>query len=644
MRRLSLDRGPRRVGLALCIVVVFGLIAIVPSTVMAHAASAQGGPAVDGLGQDGVVQAPDSVPVSDETKRCMRCHNKNHPGTVDQYEKSAHYDAGIGCLDCHAADDDEPTAETHFDAVISPLVTPKDCAECHGDEVDQFHNSMHDEAGFYSASALSNAESGDGPMHTGWNNNVLTHNSRASAEAGCLECHGTVLKVTNDLHPTAPEDDVEIKGHPNQGIGRFNPDGSIGSCAACHPQHRFSLEQARKPGSCTECHLGPDHPQKEIYKESKHYSMFHSGKSGFNLGADQLTTEDITAPSCAICHMSGLGKASQTHDVSSRLKWEAEPVYSYPTSAPYETGAERFPIDDEVGRYYEMKYGLENGTLDSVPTGGPNPFAILEANRPDLYKRYVIENDELYPDIQKGDDPTRWASFDGESKIAAETKRQRMKTVCMECHTEKWVDNEFEKRDEVIHLYNSIYIATGEKYYEPIKEKAPEAGPYDRSWADQIYFELWHHEGRRWRMGALMKGQDYSHWHGAYPVLGDVLKLAHMKEVIENTAVGGPAANTSQATSGQADSQSSDAVEDPPSDATEGSTTDPVEESSDDGVEESSDTTVDTTSNSADEIQTTAGAADTGGWLPGGLGGIGAGMVVGALFMGLAAVGLGRRR
>jgi hypothetical protein len=35
---------------------------------------------------------------------------------------------------------------------------------------------------------------------------------------------------------------------------------------------------------------------------------------------------------------------------------------------------------------------------------------------------------------------------------------------------------------------------------------------------DWIWFELWHHEGRRARMGASMMGPDYTHWHGTYEV------------------------------------------------------------------------------------------------------------------------------
>ncbi len=33
-----------------------------------------------------------------------------------------------------------------------------------------------------------------------------------------------------------------------------------------------------------------------------------------------------------------------------------------------------------------------------------------------------------------------------------------------------------------------------------------------------VFYEFWHHEGRRARHGACMMGPDYTHWHGMYEV------------------------------------------------------------------------------------------------------------------------------
>jgi hypothetical protein len=41
--------------------------------------------------------------------------------------------------------------------------------------------------------------------------------------------------------------------------------------------------------------------------------------------AGTLTVKDFPAPTCATCHMSGIGSVKGTHDVGERLKWKLAP-------------------------------------------------------------------------------------------------------------------------------------------------------------------------------------------------------------------------------------------------------------------------------------------------------------------------------
>lgn len=106
-------------------------------------------------------------------------------------------------------------------------------------------------------------------------------------------------------------------------IGKPALDGSVGQCQKCHLRHTFSLEQARKPETCNACHIGPDHPQYEIYIESPHGISYLTGGDHWNWEAEPgtLTTTDFPAATCAICHMSGFGTSPTTHDVGDRLTW-----------------------------------------------------------------------------------------------------------------------------------------------------------------------------------------------------------------------------------------------------------------------------------------------------------------------------------
>ena len=53
---------------------------------------------------------------------------------------------------------------------------------------------------------------------------------------------------------------------------------------------------------------------------------------------------------------------------------------------------------------------------------------------------------------------------------------------------------------------------------------------------DWIYYELWHHEGRRARHGASMSGPDYAWWHGIY----EVAKNFYTEFLPEVKAAAGP--------------------------------------------------------------------------------------------------------
>ena len=83
------------------------------------------------------------------------------------------------------------------------------------------------------------------------------------------------------------------------------------------------MKQARKPETCNACHIGPDHPQWEIYQESPHGIAYATGGANWHWNADPgtLTVKDFPAPTCATCHFSGFGASGTTHDVGDRLTW-----------------------------------------------------------------------------------------------------------------------------------------------------------------------------------------------------------------------------------------------------------------------------------------------------------------------------------
>ena len=92
-----------------------------------------------------------------------------------------------------------------------------------------------------------------------------------------------------------------------------------------------------------------------------------------------------------------------------------------------------------------------------------------------------------------------------------------MKVVCMQCHGKVWVDGHYDKLDKVVTEYNEVYYKPAKKMFDDLHEKKLlDSTKYFDERLEVEFYELWHHEGRRARMGAAMMAPDYTWWHGFY--------------------------------------------------------------------------------------------------------------------------------
>jgi hypothetical protein len=115
-----------------------------------------------------------------------------------------------------------------------------------------------------------------------------------------------------------------------------------------------------------------------------------------------------------------------------------------------------------------------------------------------------------------------------------EVEREKMKRVCLQCHAQQWTDAHFTNLDQVVSNYN-------EDYYKPIKgliDSLYTAGLLsNRSYFDEEleweFYEFWHHEGRRARMGAAMMAPDYAWWHGFYELKHRFNKIHQLTEKLQ---------------------------------------------------------------------------------------------------------------
>ncbi|MCE4622718.1 MAG: multiheme cytochrome [Desulfurococcales archaeon] len=480
--------------------------------------------------------------------------------------KFQNYQYTVGCYECHGMfkEQDRPDiAENHFGYQIVTIVTMKDCSQCHMKEAEEISWTMHSFAALngplkpwytkivnyakdnnlvqqmlppvyektgtglvdwpwykqYANKLLNNPSDPEvqqlgtiydndfkdivSPLYPAsgvLNSTGLMHselNKNAYAYHACLECHGTlVVPYQNQGYR------VLYWGWPSNGAGRIDPDGSLGTCTACHTRHVFSIEEARKPYTCGQCHLGYDHPHIEIYEESKHGNIYDAEGETWNWTAlPWKVGVDFRAPTCAVCHMSTIADANGTivvpgsHDLRERIVWDQMHFFSYPK-----------PKWSDFTQNAILKGGnqltgaglLENGI---VPEGYTVRVTQAPASGEFGFPRIV--------DVQ----------FTGE----LQQKREAMKAVCELCHASQWVDNYFTTYDQVIVEYNITA-----QYAFSLLKKAWEEGIHDPKnkldeYMEIMWYYIWHHEGRRWRNGASMMGPDFAHWFGIVDTVMDKL-------------------------------------------------------------------------------------------------------------------------
>ncbi len=424
------------------------------------------------------------VNVSEATQACIECHQIVHPGIVQGWLKSRHSQVlprdamavkglglkvsskgvpeslqgtVVGCAECHTQRPQEHTDTfEHNGYEIHIVVSPGDCRTCHAEEADQYSRNIMAHAyrnlaenklyNDLERSILGRVERKGGTL-------AIQPAEAATRDEACYHCHGTKLKVggteTRNTELAGELQFPKIDGWPNQGVGRVNLDGTLGSCAACHTRHQFSIETARKPYTCKQCHVGPDVPAFKVYEASKHGNLFSThGKDWEFKGVPWVIGKDFTAPTCAACHVSlvvntdGDVVARRSHQMNDRLPWR---IFGLVTAHPH-------PIDPDTTV-------IRNKSGQPLPTDLDGGFA----------STYLIGKDEM------------------------DKRRQTLQAVCLSCHATSWVDGHWARFESTIRETNAKTLNATRILSDiwaagyavgPAKGGSPFDEAVERRWAD----------------------------------------------------------------------------------------------------------------------------------------------------------------
>jgi hypothetical protein len=461
-------------------------------------------------------------PISDASSNCLACHTEIHSGITGDWEKSRHAgatpgsalaleetarkisakdipenlrNAVVGCAECHTL---RPKAHAdtfeHNGYEVHVVVTPEDCAVCHTEEARQFEKNIMSRAYgnlAYNAVYQQLEASIIGKIKTEKGVIEFEPADGGARSDACYHCHGAKLSVSGtETRNTDLAGELSfpvLQGWPSQGVGRINPDHSKGACTSCHPRHAFSMELARKPEACMECHIGPDVPAYKVYSASKHGNIFAASRDAWNFTPATWTVgKDFTAPTCAACHISqvaaeGKGLVSKrTHQMNDRLPWRIFGlIYAHPHPAGPDT------------------------TVIKSPSGLPLPVDLN--NTPAL--AHLIDASEM------------------------EKRKQSMQMLCLNCHDTSWV-NAFWKRfeDSIARTNQDVLSAT--LIMEDLWQKGFASGlnqgknPFDEA-IEKKWTDIWQFYANTIRFSSAMAGGgDYSVYAGGrYQLTQSLLEL-----------------------------------------------------------------------------------------------------------------------
>ncbi|MCX5717598.1 MAG: multiheme c-type cytochrome [Nitrospirae bacterium] len=419
-----------------------------------------------------------AVALAQAKSECVTCHENVNPGLVKQHLAGKMAQAGIDCSACHGS-----AHKTMDDFKNAKMPTPETCKGCHAQRVEQYRAGKHNLAWF----AMKTQAAWHGiPASIG-----------KDGYRGCSGCHkmgekGLVGAAQGNMGAITHDDGTEAAKY------RYGN----AQCDACHTRHSFSREEAKDPRACSNCHMGFDHPQYEMYISSKH---------GIIWAADG-TKSDGRAPTCQKCHMT-----NSNHNVVT--SWGFLGL--------------RIPTKENVLALVKVAPSLEKqlkSLAAALPSGN---FVDVDDDPQWTFNRALILQAAGVLDANL--QPTkRFVEGVVQGRIARGPEefnklRAGMKKTCNECHSMAYVNDFFKAADttikEVDALYAKAISAVQGLYKDGILKKpkgwdyAPDLLQYynaPTSIEQELYLIMLEHRQRTFQ-GAFHVSNDYMHWYGWAP-------------------------------------------------------------------------------------------------------------------------------
>jgi hypothetical protein len=416
---------------------------------------------------------------------CVGCHINVTPGIVKQHLGSPHANTTnsedeVLCSDCHG---DKHTGMEDWKKASMP--TADTCGECHKKQVRQHTEGKH---------------------NLGWmvmKSQIAWHGQPGAITQqgyrGCSGCHKIGKKGLLGVTDGNMEATLKYDGGKEESQYRY---GNV-QCDACHTRHSFKKSEARDPRACSNCHMGFDHPQWEMYSSAKHGVIW----------AIEGHEEGARAPTCQNCHIMEGDHAVKTPwgFVGLRIPTKENVLALIKVAPALEPQLTKLAAALPSGHYVD---------LDDDPEWTLDRALILQAAG-------VLDSDfqpterftELVVQAQVARGPEDFNAI-----------RNKMKDNCNKCHARGFVDMHMKASDEILkaadHEFAKAIRAVMGLYKDGILVKpkdwkyAPDLLQYydaKTKIEQELYLIMLEYRQRTFQ-GAFHASNDYMHWYGWAPL------------------------------------------------------------------------------------------------------------------------------
>ena len=418
-------------------------------------------------------------------KDCAGCHITVTPGIVRQHLESPHANPQkanetVYCHDCHGTK--HTTMEDYANA---EMPTAETCGECHKKQMEQHQDGKHNLAWMAMKSQISWHGQPGAITQTGYR--------------GCSGCH----KIGEKGLMGVTDGNLEAKLSHDGGKEAAKYRYGNTQCDACHTRHTFKKSEAKDPRACSNCHMGFDHPQWEMYTSSKHGIVW--GIEGH--------VEDARAPTCQSCHL-----MEGNHEV--KTAWGFLGL--------------RIPTKENVLALIEVAPDLKE-SLTKLATALPSGNYMDVDDDPQwTFDRALILQATGILDTKL--QPTeRFVEIVVQAEAARGPEefnriRTAIKENCNKCHAKGFVDTHMQASDEIIkaadHEFAQAIQAVQDLYQDGIltPPKGWKVAPdllqfYDAKTKieQELYLIMLEYRQRTFQ-GAFHASNDYMHWYGWAPL------------------------------------------------------------------------------------------------------------------------------